>query len=119
MQSIRNGTLEQLRAFRIHLNGQIQERKKATWSSYGKAFLVAVIICSLVCLLSDANLKELALGHIACQAITAVFWYMFEAPRFRNAAKVERVMIALVDAAIQEKQFCNTQEVLSKTEGIF
>ena len=117
MQSIRNGTLEQLHEFRHQLKIQIRERKIATCSSYGKAFLIAATGFSLLCLISNPTLNELTFGHIAFQIVTAIFGYMLEAPRFRNAAKVERVMTALVDAAIQEKQFCKTQGSLNKADG--
>lgn len=104
MQSIRNGTLEELTEFRKTFNEQIRERKIATWRSYGYAFLISVIGCSLIFRLFHPTLQELFIGHISSLLICSGIWGMTAGSRFRTAAMMEKVIITLVDAAIQEKK---------------
>lgn len=104
MQSIRNGTLEELVTFRKDFNAQIRERKVATWRSYGYAFLFSVIGCSLIARLFHSSLQELLIFHLSGLLVGSGIWGMTVGDRFRTAAMMEKVMIALLDAAIQEKQ---------------
>lgn len=104
MQSIRNGTLEELVTFKKDFNAQIRERKAATWRSYGYAFLFSVIGASLISRFFRLPLQELFICHLSCLLICSGIWGMTAGGRFRTAAMMEKVMIALVDAAIQEKK---------------
>lgn len=104
MKSIREGSLEELLNFREDWMHQIQERKTATWRSYGSVVLLAVLGCSVIAQIAHFSLQQLIIGHIASLLICSGFWGMTSGSRFYRAIILEKVMTTLVDAAIAEKQ---------------
>lgn len=104
-QSIDNGTLEELLAFRQNLDKQIKLRKASNRRTYRVFSLAAIVITSIFAGATNANYQLISMLTAAGQLLCAVFWLITYGNTLKKALAMEKVMITLVDASIEKRGF--------------
>lgn len=105
MCSAMNGTVEQLQQLREQIYTQRKERRAATWRSYAATAAFAVIVCCVVAaFLVRMDATRVLQCQILCQIINYLVWSLVFGQKYRKAKVLEKIMLTVVNNAIQAKE---------------
>ena len=102
-KSYQHGTPEELKAIRLCLDRQIEERKANAKRTYLEYAAIALFVSAIAAGVATASLPLTCLLLAAGQLICPVCWLLTYGPVHRKAKFMELVMITLVEDEISFK----------------